>query len=179
MGDLPRGWSLLWGWRGDCLGSWPPTSCDSLRGKDQNTQEHWGRDRFADGGSVFAMCSVKSRDVHTHKGRRPPQQDGHTAIRGDKEEAHTGYRGSEAQVGLGSTSIYRGWRKGPQTSTESQQEVARDSSRGILVLPPLPRKTDKNQKEQMSLRQGWPHSLSWRFPGNRLWLFSVQARGFS
>lgn len=126
---------LCFGDGGGCLGSWPPTSCDSLRGKDRNAQEHWGRDRFADGGSVF-----KSRDVHTHKGRRPPQQDGHTAIRGDKEEAHTGYRGSEAQVGLGSTSIYRGWRKGPQTSTESQQEVARDSSRGILVLPPPPPK---------------------------------------
>lgn len=51
----------------------PPPAAIPSEGKTRTHRNTGGETIFADGGSVFAMCSVKSRDVHTHKGRRPPQ----------------------------------------------------------------------------------------------------------
>lgn len=46
---------------GDGLGSWPPTSCDSLGGKDWNTRDTKGEALLQTG-----VASVESRDVlHT------------------------------------------------------------------------------------------------------------------
>lgn len=77
----------------DCLGSWPFTSCDSLRGKDQNAHDTKGP--FFRWGSFFATCSVKSRDVLHRQGTQASPQDGCTAITGDKHEAHMRHQGSK------------------------------------------------------------------------------------